>query len=274
MSDFGSDFNIDFGPAGAPTNIAPPTEGALPVDNYQTLIVNALEDAGIVGIGQDVEPTVLQRAARQCNWILAQWARKRWLTYRIQDYSFVTTGAQAYAVGKGGVINMSPRPDRLEYAFLRFLQQVPSGGTPVDIPIDIIQSHEDYSRITVKSIGTFPWRIFYDPLWPMGLLFPWPVPQASIYEIHVGFKVILPRFGSITQPLNFPPEYEAALNDCLIIRLKKSYQFPVTEDDRAAARNSLNAIRLANTAVGNLQMPRALRGRNRAYDYRGDTDDF
>lgn len=273
--DFNQDFSIDFGPAGAPgTPLAPPAEGALPVDNYQTLIENALQDAGIIGIGQDIEPAILNRAARQCNWILAQWARKRWLTYRIQDYSFVSTGAQAYAVGRNGVINISPRPDRLEYAFLRFLQQVPSGGTPVDIPIDIIQSHEDYSRITVKSIGTLPWRIFYDPLWPTGLLFPWPVPQPSIYEIHVGFKCVLPRFGNIQDKINFPPEFETALNWTLVRRLRASYQLPPDPTIDSLARDALNTIRLANTAVGVLRMPSALRNRNTAYDYRGDSDSY
>lgn len=273
MTDFNPDFSIDFGPGGQ-QNLTPPTETRIPVDNYQTLIVNALQDAGIVGIDEDVEPAVLQRAVRQCNWILAQWARKRWLTYRIQDYSFIATGAQAYAVGPGGVINISPRPDRLEYAFLRFLQQVPSGGTPVDIPIDIIQSHEDYSRITVKSIGTLPWRIFYDPLWPMGLLFPWPVPQASIYQIHVGFKVVLPRFGNVQQQITFPPEYEVALNFSLARRLRMSYQLPPDPTLDSLCRDALNVLRLANTAVGLLRMPSALRNRQRAYDYRGDSDEF
>ncbi len=179
-----------------------------------------LVDAGIVGIDESIEQPYINRAFTQVNWMLAQWARKRWLCYRIQDYSFVSTGAQTYTVGNGQVININPRPDRLEYAFLRFLSGVASGGLPVDIPVKIIQSHEEYSRITVKTVGTLAWQMFYDPIWPVGLLFPWPVPQASIYEIHMGFKVVLPRFTSIQQKINFPPEYEAALNWCGARRLR------------------------------------------------------
>jgi hypothetical protein len=253
----------------------PPSEpGTIPVDTVGALLQNALVDGGIVGVDEAIEPAILNRAFKQANWLLAQWARKRWLVYRIQDYSFVCTGAQSYSVGLGQTININPRPDRLEYAFLRFLNNPPSGNLAVDIPLDIIQSHEDYSRITVKNIGTLAWRIFYDPVWPVGVLLPWPVPQASIYEIHCGFKVVLPRFANIQDPINFPPEYEAALNWCLARRFRASYQLPPDPEITSLARDGLNTIRLANSAMGVLRMPSFLRNRGRAYDYRGDSDSF
>lgn len=247
-----------------------PAEGILPIDSCQALLVNALIDAGIVGIDEQPETPVLNRAFTQVNRLLAQWARKRWLCYRIQDYSVVSTGAQSYNVGRAQSIDINPRPDRLEYAFIRFLNQVPAGGLAVDIPLDIIQSHEDYSRITVKNVGTLAWRIFYDPEWPVGVLRPWPVPQATIYEIHVGLKVVLPRFTSLQQPINFPPEYEAALNWCLARRLRATYQMPADPTIDSLARDGLNVLRLANQAMSTLRMPMFLRNRNKAYSYQSD----
>ena len=251
--------------------MAPPEEPALPVDNVQQLLTNSLTDGGIVGIDEAIEQPVLNRAFTQANWLLAQWARKRWLVYRIQDYAFVSTGAQTYSVGLKQIVDINPRPDRLEYAFLRFLSSGQPSQFPVDIPIEIIQSHEDYSRITVKNIGSIAWRIFYDPVWPVGLLFPWPIPQSGLYEIHVGFKVVLPRFAALQDRVNFPPEYEAALNWCLARRLRASYQMPADPTVDSLARDALNTLRLANSAVGVLRMPRLLRNRNRAYDWRGDS---
>ena len=256
----------------------PPAEGPIPVDSVIGLLTNALVDAGIIGIDEDIEQPILNRAFTQANWLLAQWARKRWLVYRIQDYSFISNGSKTYPVGNIGLntvgININPRPDRLEYAFLRFLNQSPPSGLFVDIPIDIIQSHEDYARITVKNIGTLAWRIFYDPVWPVGVLFPWPIPQPTIYEIHVGFKVVLPRFASLQQPITFPPEYESALNWALVRRFRASYQMPPDPTIDSLARDALNTIRLANSAVSTLRMPSFLRNRQRAYDYRGDSDEF
>ncbi len=254
--------------------MAVPIEPALPVDNVSTLLENALVDSGVVGLDESIEQGVLTRAFRQANWLLAQWARKRWLTYRIQDYAVVSNGNTTYNIGLNGDININPRPDRLEYAFVRFLQVTNPGSLFVDIPLDIIQSHEDYSRIAVKTVGTLPWRVFYDPAWPVGVLFPWPVPQASLYEIHCGFKVVLPRFSSLQQQINFPPEYEAAMNWCLARRFRATYQLPADPEIISLARDGLNTIRLANQAIGVLQMPYVLRQRNRAYDYRGDSDEF
>jgi hypothetical protein len=251
--------------------MANPAEGVLPVDTFGALILNALRDGGIVGEDESPQQAQINRGFTHAQWLLSQWARKRWLTYRLAEYSFISTGALNYPVGKGQTIDINPRPDRLEYAFLRFINQGQPAQFPVDIPIEIIQSREDYSRITVKTIGTLPWRIFYDPEWPTGTLFPWPVPQASIYEVHLGFKNVLPRPQSINDKINFPPEYEAALNWCLARRMRAAYQLAVDPDINALARDALNSIRLANQAVGVLRMPRALRGRQRAYDYRGDS---
>lgn len=249
-----------------------PAEGLLQIDNCQQLLTNALIDAGIVGIDEAIEQPYINRAFVQANWLLAQWARKRWLIYALQEYTVVSTGAQTYAVGLNQPININPRPDRLEYAFLRFLTNNVGGGTPVDIQLNIIQSKEDYSRISVKNIGTFPTAVFYDPQWPVGVLYPWPVPQSGLYEIHVGFKTVLPRFTSLQQKIMFPPEYEAALNWCLARRLRATYQMPEDPTISSLARDALNVIRLGNTQVGTLQMPSALRGRGRgrAYDYRSD----
>src|SRR6266700_726616 len=228
--------------------MADPAEGVLPVDTVNDLLVNSLQDSGVLGIDEALEAPMLTRAFRQANWLLAQWARKRFLCYRIADYSVVSTGKIDYTVGLKGDININPRPDRIEYAFLRFLNQ-PQGSTLfVDIPLNIIQSHEDYARIPVKTIGTLAWRVFYDPVWPVGILKPWPVPQASLYELHVGFKVVLPRFASTAQPINFPPEYESALNWALARRLRVSYQMPAEPEINALARDAVNVIRLANTA--------------------------
>ena len=288
----------------------PPEEPPLQIMTCEQLLVNALVDAGIVGIDESIEQPIINRAFTQANWLLAQWARKRWLVYRIQDYAFQTTGALTYTVGLNQTVNINPRPDRVEYAFLRFVNvsvnenggatpaspgdfnpddfnpgdfNTSSSGsssvfslnqttnTPVDLPLYIIQSHEDYARITVKSIGTFPRAIFYDPLWPVGLLFPWPVPQQSIYEIHVGFKVVLPRFASLNQLINFPPEYAAAMNHCLARIFRETYQMPPSPTLDSMARDALNVIRLGNQQMPTLQLPRALTGRTIAYDYHSDS---
>lgn len=244
----------------------------IPIQTAQTIITNALVDAGIVGIDEAPEQPVLNRAFLQFNWLLAQWQRKRYLVYRLVDYLVTSTGAQTYAVGLGQPFNINPRPDRIESAFLRILNAQSPGNMPVDIPMDIIPSKEDYNRIPIKNLGTIAWRIFYDPVWPVGVLYPWPVPQATIYALNVTFKETLGRVARLTDPIKLPPEYEPAINWCLARRLRASYQMPADPEINQFARDGLNVIRLGATAVPTLQMPGALRRRGRGYDYHGSDD--
>lgn len=242
----------------------------LPVPSVSQIIVDALIDAGVCGIGESIEPAILNRAFAQANYLLAQWQRKRWLVYHLVDYSLVSTGALSYGVGAGLAFNINPRPDRIESAFLRLVNN--AGNLQPDLPLDIIPSMEDYNRIVLKTMGTLPQRIFYDSGWPNGTLKPWPVPQASIYELHVTFKETLNQFQNLQAKVNLPPEYAPAIQFCLARRFRATYQMPVDLEINQLAREALNAIRLANVQVGVLTMPRGVRRQgNGAYSYQSDS---
>jgi hypothetical protein len=85
------------------------------------------------------------------NAMLAQWQRKRWLVYSLDDVSFPATGQPSYTVGVGQNINIQ-RPDRIEAAFVRLV----NGPQSVDYPLDLLSSREDYNDIALKSLETFP----------------------------------------------------------------------------------------------------------------------
>lgn len=243
---------------------------ALPViPNAQQIISVALRKAGIVGIDEAIEQPILNDALDDANDFLAQINHQRSLVYHLVDHSFVSTGAQDYTVGAGQNFNINPRPDRLEYAFLR--QLIPSQGQQIDWPLDIIPAYENYAAITLKTLGTFAWSIFYDSGWPIGHLKPWPVPQASIYELHILTKETLQRFGSLQDLVNLPPEYVPVLKWNLAQWYRASYQMPEDESINKLARRSLNIVRLANTQVPTLGMPSAVvKNSGRSYNYRSD----
>lgn len=243
---------------------------ALPVIPTATDIISvALRKAGVVGIDESIEQPILNDALDDANDFLAQINHNRYLVYHLVDYSFVSTGAQNYTVGAGQNFNINPRPDRLEYAFLR--QIIPSQGQQIDWPMDIIPAAENYAAITLKTLGTFSRAVFYDTGWPIGTLKPWPVPQASIYELHIGVKETLQRFGSLQDRVNLPPEYVPAVKWNLAQWYRASYQMPEDAMINKLARRSLNIIRLANTQVPTLSMPSAvLRNSGRSYNYKSD----
>lgn len=250
-------------------------EPAEPVPTAADIIVTAMRKAGIIGYDEVPEQPQLYDAMHDANDLLAQWQRNRYLIYHLVNYIFTSTGAQTYSVGLGQTVNINPRPDRLESAYLRIVNQAPNNtpfALPPDIQLDILPSMEDYNRIVIKTLGTLPYAIFYDPAWPVGTLYPWPIPQQSIYEINVTFKETLARFPSLQTPVNLPPEYQPALKWCLAEVLRTSYQLPADPQIAKFSRRALNSVRLANVAVPLLAMPRAVSGQQRAYDYHGSTD--
>ena len=147
----------------------------------------------------------------------------------------------------------------MESAFLRQIQI--ASPNQVDYPMRILQSMEDYNRIALKSLQSFPGAVFLDPGWPLAQCYFYPVPQASIYSINVSVMEQLPAsFATLATALNLPFEYYSAIMYNLALRLRGPFQIPSYPGDQlpALAKNSLNVLRGANTAIAALGMPAQL----------------
>lgn len=217
------------------------------------IILQSLKDAGTLGVGQSALAEDMNDAFRKLNWMIAQWARKRYLVYHLVQVGFTSTGAQSYTVGPGGNYNVAVRPDKLEAAFFR--QLVQSQPNQIDYPLELLQSMEDYSRIALKQLQSFPSYIFYDSGWPLGTIYPWPVPQANLYSVFIIIKEQLAQFTSLAQTIDLPPEYMAALQFNLTIRLWPAYKQAPDATIVALAKDALNVLRGANTQIARLTMP-------------------
>lgn len=239
------------------------------------LLTDALVTGGIVGLDESIEEGILNKAFTIANRMIAQWQHERYMVYQLVDYGFASTGALSYTVGAGQNFNINPRPDRLEFAFLRQVvnngSPAPNAGTqPFDWPLEVIDAYENYAAIRLKTLGTFSSAVFYDPGWPIGLLHPWPVP-SSIYELHIICKQTLQRFANLQSPVMFPPEYEGALEWCLARRYRVAFQMPSDPDLNILAAQGKNIIRKANAQIPTLRYPRELtRNGGASYNYRSD----
>lgn len=219
------------------------------------IITQSLKKAGVLGVGQTASAQDMNDAFQDLLDLLATWQRQRWLIWHLATYSVTSTGATSYTVTTGGNFNVV-RPDRIESAFLR--QLITTTPNYVDYPLEILESREDYNRIALKGLATFPRWIFYDAAYPTGLVYPWPIPQASTYQIFISLKQQLTQYTSFSDDLGLPPEYVAAIKWNLAVRLKESYQLPQSDALIELAILSLNVIRGANAQVARLAMPQEL----------------
>src|SRR3954469_6068785 len=220
------------------------------------LINFALRTSGVLGVGQTAAAEDSFDALVLLTAMLAQWQRQRWLVPALVDTALTSTGAVSYTVGATGDFAIA-RPDRLDAAYVRLLSSAPLS---VDYPLTIIESREDWSLITVKTLPSFPVAVFYDSAWPTGVLHVWPVPIASIYEIHIVTKTTLPSYTGLTDPINLPPEYTDALIYSLAVRLCMNYGMDPRPSLVGAMRVALNTLRMANVQVSGLGMPAGLGG--------------
>lgn len=227
-----------------------------------------LLESGIIGQGQSASAEDTNNCLRRLNQLISQWNRKRWLIFNLITVSFTSTGAISYTVGPGGNFN-TPRPDRLENGCF-FRQLNTSGSNQVDYSLDLIQSKENYDRITLKSMGTWPSQVFYDSAYPMGNAFIWPVPASGLYEIFLLMKSQITAFTGLSQAISLPPEYEVALNYNGQVRTRIAYRMPPDPLMIGLAKDSLNVLREANVQMPTLQMPGAVTNSGRRYNVFSD----
>lgn len=219
------------------------------------ILTLCLQDAGVTGQGQSPQAEDAKNALTRLNYMIAEWRRSRWLVFQLKNYSVLSTGAQTYTVGPGGDMDTVSfqRPDRLEYAYFR--QVIPSVPNQTDYPLEILTSWEDYNRIGLKKLGTFPTCIFYDNGYPLGTIYPWPIPQADLYTIFITVKSELVGDLDFNDDLILPQEYYSAIHWNLTVRLRTAYDLPPKPADIALAKNALNVLRGGNAQIARLVMP-------------------
>jgi hypothetical protein len=233
------------------------------------ICTSALLKARVTGVGNPPDAEQTARSFSLLNDMLALWSSQRWLTFHLLDFGIVATGQQSYSIGPAGDINVTARPDRIESAYIRILNQ--GGGLPVDYPLSPILSREDYSRVTLKTMVSQPNSYFYDSDFPLGKIYPVPIPKAAIYELHVTTRVIMPQLAKVSDAIALPPEYSEAIKWNLARRIRAEWGYPKSEEINSIAQNGLNVIRSSNVQVPTLQIPAGLGRGGGAYNFFSDT---
>ncbi len=269
------------------------------------VVTSALRRSGIIGLGQTAAGDDVLDAQNELSYMLAQWNTKTWLLWDKVDVAVVSTGqVTPYTIGPASVFsatnppNIEPsttptttvtgvtvatsaqivvtqRPDRISGAYIRILGGQPAGGfggQPVDQPLEWISSAEGYADIALKQLVAFPKAWYYQPETPVGSIFFYPWPQASLYEMHViiknAFPLILPLNTVLT---NLTPVVRAGMVYNLARRLRQAYGKGLRPDPElnALAKDSLETIRMSQVAAPQLTMPPLLR-RPSHYNIYGD----
>jgi hypothetical protein len=234
------------------------------------LVITSLKTAGVIGLDQTPSTPMLNEAFGKLKNLISQWQVKRWMIPNKLTLSATMTGAQSYAVGPGQVFDITPRPDRLLSAYIRF-----SGANvqTTDRSLTIISAQEDYDRIGLKALQSFPTMVFYEPSYPNGAVFPYPIPPAGAgYTLFLTFTQPLQDLSSLDTVVSLPDEYLAAIDYCLAVIICPLYSKPIPPELAVLAKDAKNTIRQANATVPTLKMDWRVPNRNR-YNIYSDQND-
>ena len=246
-----------------------------------TIIGMAQRASGILGVGQTPLPQDQTDAQNLLTMMMQQWRQKRWLVFRLDWQLFpIPQGKPTYLVGPANPPGVTPapgppdvvttgnyRPANVQSCYLR--QNVGSGPNsfPVDFPMQILESRQQYDMISLKSLQSWPGCIYFDPTIPYGTLYIWPIPIQNLFSLYIAFQQAIDLSVEGAQSLDFdsilPTETQMAIMWNLALLLSVAYKLPPDQQLAAAAKSSLNVLRMNNFALKPLLMPAALRGSTR-----------
>lgn len=302
--------------------VRPRRSGVISMSTVRDIIVRSLEDVGVIGVGQTPLSEDVNYGLSRFNAMIGQFNRRRWFIWHTVDVACQTTGLNIYTVGLNGNFSI-PRPDQLEDGcyFRQYFTGAPGstnsnrpftggdfnsdfnadfggnqtvivsqpGGYAVDYPLILLQSREDWNRIALKSMPSWPAYVFYDAAntqviapntitqltpqgvpYPTGFLYINPVPYAGQFEIHILVKDVLSTYANLTTLLSSPPEYEEFFEFQLAIRFCVKYQIDASRELLGLARASAATIRSANTQVPSLGLPVGLTAQGARYNIYSD----
>jgi len=201
------------------------------------LVTDALIDLGEFDPTETIDAADLVRGIRVLNRMLSLWSVQNLLAPYTISESFAGSGSASYTMGTAGTASATRAKT--------ILNAYANDGSN-DTPIEIIDQRK-YNNIPDKSTAGTPEFLFYDPIYPVGVIYLYRVPSAS-YTIHIESTKELTGTLAIATTLLLPPEYEEAIVTNLTIRLAPSYKVQITPFMYQAASDSLKPIRNLNAA--------------------------
>lgn len=195
------------------------------------------------------------------NRLLDDWNADRNAVYADQFLErTITAGLNPHTIGPSGATwtATTNRPVSIEGAILILTGSTPEARVPMTK-----RDAQWFQNLPVPTLESqIPTDFFYNPTWPNGSFYMWPVPSQA-YDVQLWCRVVLAQLG-LNDTFTLPPGYWDAITLTLAEDISEPFQKPVTGSlsdraRRARARifgNNITIPRLATRDAG-MQGPRS-----------------
>lgn len=183
-----------------PTILIPTTPAARQVSAL-SLIDRAYSLLGHKAAGEPLSAEDADYGLTALNSLIDSWNTQRLFIVTVEEAIANVSGISA-TVGPGQTFNVARPVDIENGAFSRV--------NGIDYSIEWID-RVTYERITLKTVSSsFPQYAYYDQDYPVGHVYFYPVPSASV-EVHLPLQVQLTGFSSLSTVIGLLPGYDRAL---------------------------------------------------------------
>lgn len=177
----------------------------MPVTGNQ-LVSDAMLELGVIHPNEGLSADLATFGLGRLNLIVDTWnaERDKAIVEEFNQYTF-TPSLSPHTIGPtGATFTVSQRPVRIDGASVVLNTSTPNVLVPITV-----WDYQWWNDQTVPDLETdFPTDLYYEPAWPNGKLFFWPVPTVA-YGVELVTAGVLSAFALNTS-VSLPPGYQSA----------------------------------------------------------------
>lgn len=218
------------------------------MSTVRDLIIDALQEIGIVGADRDLDPDIGVVGLRQLLRMRDRFMAERLFLYTVDRQTFaLTAGQQTRTIGAGGNFATPNRPRPL---FISSVMTIPVGDT-LEYEVTRYRTRDEWLREPLKSLtDAWPRKYWYEPTDTLGTFSFWPIPTTAA-SIVLGAPLplqVLPADpeAALDTELTFAEGYEDAWVLNLAKRLQGPMEVPASQSLQEEARMALAVIKRLN----------------------------
>lgn len=207
-----------------------------------SIVRDALLEHNIIQLGTDPSAEDADFVLGRLNSILDSWNADRGAVYCETINVFpLTASLSPHTIGPTGTWVVAQRPVTIEAAAVFVSSTVKQ----------LIDCDHDYlwwaGQLIPSQTSTFPTDLYYEPDWPNGKLFFWPVGTGT-QNVELVMRVLLSAL-TLAGTFSLPPGYQDAITKTLAEDIATPYRRPVTPTLAQRAREARSRIFQNNLIV-------------------------
>lgn len=133
----------------------------------------------------------------------------------------LTVGTTSYTIGSGGNFD-TVRPDTI---FNQWIYDTIAG---IRYPLKMLTDNR-YNSITLNTVQSIPKAIYYDPQYPLGVIYIYPTSGLTTYQLWLESYKPVAQFSTLNSTLNLPGEYFEELVMLGADELAPEYGYQMTQ---------------------------------------------